>query len=126
MKATLFVFENDTDHAQAKALIERLMGSRDPADQGADDRSGAFDRSFRTCSLAKSCTVAAGSVDLSDGPAWNVACRSRTPIGNTQSSERSADGQARAEYVHGAQASGAVPYLGRFADFAGTAPGATA
>ena len=33
MKATLFVIENDADHAQAKALIEKLMGSGDPADQ---------------------------------------------------------------------------------------------
>jgi len=33
MKATLFVIENDTDHTQAKALIEQLMGSKDPADQ---------------------------------------------------------------------------------------------
>ena len=33
MKATLFVIENDADHTQAKALIERLMGSSDPADQ---------------------------------------------------------------------------------------------
>jgi HTH-type transcriptional regulator/antitoxin HigA len=33
MKATLFVIENDVDHAQAKALIEKLMGSSDPADQ---------------------------------------------------------------------------------------------
>jgi HTH-type transcriptional regulator/antitoxin HigA len=33
MKATLFVIENDTDHAQAKVLIEQLMGSKDPADQ---------------------------------------------------------------------------------------------
>jgi len=33
MKATLFVIENDRDHAEAKALIEKLMGSEDPADQ---------------------------------------------------------------------------------------------
>src|SRR5882757_1628305 len=33
MKATLIVIENDADHAQAKALIEKLMGSKDPADQ---------------------------------------------------------------------------------------------
>jgi HTH-type transcriptional regulator/antitoxin HigA len=33
MKATLFVIENDADHALAKALIEKLMGSNDPADQ---------------------------------------------------------------------------------------------
>lgn len=33
MKATLFVIENDIDHAQAKALIEKLMGSNDPADR---------------------------------------------------------------------------------------------
>ena len=32
MKATLFVIENDVDHSQAKTLIERLMGSNDPAD----------------------------------------------------------------------------------------------
>jgi HTH-type transcriptional regulator / antitoxin HigA len=32
MKATLFVVENDADHTQAKALIEKLMGSSDPAD----------------------------------------------------------------------------------------------
>lgn len=33
MKATLFVIENDRDHAEAKALIEKLMGSDDAADQ---------------------------------------------------------------------------------------------
>ena len=33
MKATLFIIENDRDHAQAKALIERLMGSGDAPDQ---------------------------------------------------------------------------------------------
>ena len=33
MKATLIVIENDKDHAQAKALVEKLMQSRN-----ADDR----------------------------------------------------------------------------------------
>jgi HTH-type transcriptional regulator/antitoxin HigA len=32
MKATLFVVENSADLTQAKALIEKLMGSDDPAD----------------------------------------------------------------------------------------------
>lgn len=30
---TLIVIQNDADHAQAKALIEKLMDSKDPADQ---------------------------------------------------------------------------------------------
>jgi HTH-type transcriptional regulator/antitoxin HigA len=33
MKTTLIVIQNDADHAQAKALIEKLMGSKDPANQ---------------------------------------------------------------------------------------------
>ena len=33
MKATLVIIENDADHAQAKALIEELMGSDDVADR---------------------------------------------------------------------------------------------
>jgi HTH-type transcriptional regulator/antitoxin HigA len=33
MKATLIVIQNDADHAQAKALIEKLIGSNNPADQ---------------------------------------------------------------------------------------------
>ena len=33
MKATLIIIENDNDHAQAKALIDELMGSQDPADR---------------------------------------------------------------------------------------------
>lgn len=33
MKTTLIVIQNDADHAQAKALIEKLMDSNDPADQ---------------------------------------------------------------------------------------------
>ena len=33
MKATLIVIENEKDHAQAKALIEELMGSDDAADR---------------------------------------------------------------------------------------------
>ncbi len=32
MKATLIVIENDADHAEAKALVEKLMGSKDSAD----------------------------------------------------------------------------------------------
>ncbi|GFE87714.1 helix-turn-helix domain-containing protein [Steroidobacter agaridevorans] len=33
MKTTLIVIQNDTDHVRAKALIEKLMNSIDPADQ---------------------------------------------------------------------------------------------
>ena len=32
MKATLIVIENDADHAEAKALVGKLMASNDPAD----------------------------------------------------------------------------------------------
>jgi hypothetical protein len=32
MKATLIVIENDADHAEAKALVEKLMRSSEPAD----------------------------------------------------------------------------------------------
>ena len=32
MKATLIVIENDADHAEAKALVEKLMRSSDQAD----------------------------------------------------------------------------------------------
>src|SRR4051794_11178181 len=33
MKTTLIVIQNDADHAQAKALVEKLMGSRNSADR---------------------------------------------------------------------------------------------
>jgi HTH-type transcriptional regulator/antitoxin HigA len=33
MRATLIVIQNDADHAQAKALVEKLMGSRNSADR---------------------------------------------------------------------------------------------
>jgi HTH-type transcriptional regulator / antitoxin HigA len=33
MKATLVIVENDTDHQQAKALVQKLMNSVDPSDQ---------------------------------------------------------------------------------------------
>jgi HTH-type transcriptional regulator / antitoxin HigA len=33
MKATLVIVENDSDHQQAKALVEKLMDSTDPSDQ---------------------------------------------------------------------------------------------
>ena len=33
MKTTLIVIQNDADHAQAKALIQKLMDSNDSADQ---------------------------------------------------------------------------------------------
>jgi HTH-type transcriptional regulator/antitoxin HigA len=33
MKATLILIQNDADHAEAKALIERLMNSNDVKDQ---------------------------------------------------------------------------------------------
>lgn len=32
MKATLIIIENDADHAEAKALVQELMASKDPAD----------------------------------------------------------------------------------------------
>ena len=32
MKATLIVLQNDSDHAEAKALVEKLMQSGEPAD----------------------------------------------------------------------------------------------
>jgi HTH-type transcriptional regulator/antitoxin HigA len=32
MKATLIVIENDADHAEAKSLVEKLMGSSDRSD----------------------------------------------------------------------------------------------
>ena len=32
MKATLIVIQNDAEHAEAKALVEKRMGSRDPGD----------------------------------------------------------------------------------------------
>jgi HTH-type transcriptional regulator/antitoxin HigA len=32
MKATLIVIENDADHAEAKSLVEKLIGSSDPSD----------------------------------------------------------------------------------------------
>jgi HTH-type transcriptional regulator/antitoxin HigA len=32
MKATLIVIQNDADHAEAKALVEKLMGSSEPGD----------------------------------------------------------------------------------------------
>ena len=34
MKATLVIVENDKDHQQAKALLEKLMNSADQSDQG--------------------------------------------------------------------------------------------
>jgi HTH-type transcriptional regulator/antitoxin HigA len=33
MKATLIVIQNDGEHVEAKALVEKLMGSRDPGDR---------------------------------------------------------------------------------------------
>lgn len=33
MKATLIVIQNDADHVQAKALVEKLMGSKSAADR---------------------------------------------------------------------------------------------
>jgi HTH-type transcriptional regulator/antitoxin HigA len=33
MRATLIVIENDADHAEAKALVDRLMRSKDSADR---------------------------------------------------------------------------------------------
>ena len=33
MKAMLIVIENEADHAQAKALVDRLMRSHEPADR---------------------------------------------------------------------------------------------
>lgn len=43
MKATLIVVQKDADYAEAKALIERLMNSSDPADQAR--MAEAYERS---------------------------------------------------------------------------------
>jgi hypothetical protein len=43
MKTTLIVIQNEADHADAKKLIEKLMGSGDPqaAEPSLDMRGGA-------------------------------------------------------------------------------------
>jgi hypothetical protein len=43
MKATLIIVQNDADHAEAKKLVEKLMGANDSASR-ALDRSGEADR----------------------------------------------------------------------------------
>ena len=44
MKTTLIVIQNDADHAQAKALVEKLMDSKDPADRARHGGSGVSGR----------------------------------------------------------------------------------
>ena len=46
MKTTLIVIQNDADHAQAKALIERLMDSKIPADRARHGGSGVLGRNL--------------------------------------------------------------------------------
>ncbi len=43
MKTTLIVIENEADHAQAKSLVEKLMGSTKPDDR-ADGGADTLDR----------------------------------------------------------------------------------
>jgi hypothetical protein len=86
MKATLFVIENDADHALAKGLIEKLMKSDDPADRA---RMTAQARLIdaRARPVATSGTVTTGFALLSDGAAWPLARRSRAASGNTKPGE---------------------------------------
>lgn len=70
MKATLIILENDRDHAQAKALLEELMGSDDVADRA---RMAAQARLIEAYERSRGQAYAARPSNLSDGAARSLA-----------------------------------------------------
>ena len=108
MKTTLIVIQNDADHAQAKALIERLMHSKDPADRARMVAQACLAKTYerflwprRVPSLPDLLTYLMDQHGLSRG-------EPHPPFGNGQPGQRGFDRQTRAEHDDGTQAPGAV------------------
>jgi antitoxin component HigA of HigAB toxin-antitoxin module len=69
MKATLVIVENDRDHQQAKALVEKLVESADPSDQARLIAQARLIEAYEQRPLAPSDAHAPAAFDVSDGPA---------------------------------------------------------
>ena len=91
MKATLVVIENDADHAQAMALIEKLMGSNDPADRAHLTAQAWLVEAYEGARWPRWAPSLPDLLTYLMGPAWSFACRSCTAFGNTKPGERAVD-----------------------------------
>jgi hypothetical protein len=96
MKTTLIVIENETDHADAKRLIEKLMGSSD-----SQNRARMVAR-------------------LLNGPAWAFTRRSCAATWHNQPRKRGPERKAGLEHDNGAPTPRALLHLSRFARSAGS------
>jgi hypothetical protein len=94
MKATLFIIENDRDHAEAKALIEKLMGSDDAADQARMVAQARLIEAYERARWPRRTSLATGPPYLLDGAAWAFTGGSGATSRDTQSGERSVERQA--------------------------------
>jgi hypothetical protein len=68
MKTTLIVIQDETDHADAKKLIEKLMGSSDPG-PCTDDSPGPLGRGLRALGVVTYSTDPSSSSRLNNGSA---------------------------------------------------------
>ncbi len=84
MKTTLIVIQNEADHADAKKLIEKLMGSGDSQDRATDGSSGSLGRGLRAHAVAAYGTITSSSSRLLDGSTQPCARRSRAVTWNGQ------------------------------------------
>ena len=87
MKATLFVIENDSDHALAKGLIEKLMKSDDPADRARMTAQARLIEAYELGRWPRQAPSLPDLLKLSDGAVWPLARRSRAASGNTEPGE---------------------------------------
>lgn len=120
MKTTPIVVENDKDHAEAMALLHRLMASDDPRDVARLRVQARLIEDYERALAARGAD-AARPPRLPDGPARAHARRPGAPVRHREPSERSAERQAELEPRHGAAAEPAVPHPRRPSD-RGVAP----
>jgi hypothetical protein len=114
------VIQDEADHAEAKKLIEKLMGSSEPGDRARMVAQARLVEAYERSECATHGADSSSSCRVPNGPAWPFARRSRALAWHSQPRERGLERKAGLEHDDGAPAPGALSHLSRFARYAGS------
>jgi HTH-type transcriptional regulator/antitoxin HigA len=102
MKTTLIVIQNEADHADAKELIEKLMGSSDPQDRARMVAQARLVEAYERTQWPRTApTLPALLAYLMDQHSLSRA--DLVPLLGSQPCERGPDRQTGLEHDNGAQ-----------------------
>ena len=120
MKTTLIVIQDEADHADAKKLIEKLMGSSEPNDRARMVAQARLVEAYERSEWPRTApTVPVLLAYIMDQHGLSRR-RSRAVTWYGQPRERGPQRKAGLEHDDGAPAPRALSYLSRFARFAGS------